>query len=265
MAKPSIFSKNYEKAVKKRRMKLLVIIVAVVFVIGLVVYITIFKNKKLNIVNKINKKTETQNTNNKTSINNEEKSKDNSSKAQVKEEKIKYITVNLNENLNVKISYEENGNRKIYKDVINEKDNSKIYCDLNPSKTSLLVYDEKTQKIFYVNDEGKELDISKEQYVSKNGTVFSRENKIKNDENYLWCSSPRFVDEENIVFISRLPWLKSNGNKFIWYGKVGENKYRYIKNKQGSDIQFENINEKGLAVKIDDKVYYITADGKIIE
>ncbi|WP_102401087.1 hypothetical protein [Haloimpatiens massiliensis] len=275
MGKPSIFSKNYEKAVKRRRRKIIAIVISVVFVLGIVIYINLFKNKSFNIINKIskinimnktNKKTGTKKVDSKSAANSKKEDEIKKQSTSVKEEKkTKYITVNLNENLSVKISYEEKENKKIYKDVVNEIDNSKIYFDCNPSKTSLLVYEEKTQKMFFIDNEGKVIDISKDQYVSKNGSVFLRENKIKNDSNYLWCQSPRFVDEENIAFISRLPWLKADGKKFIWYGKVGEKKYRYIRNKQGSDVQFQNITEKGLSVKIDDKIYYMTSTGTLSE
>ncbi|WP_035289592.1 hypothetical protein [Clostridium sp. KNHs214] len=269
MAKPSIFSKHYEKAVKKRRKKMAAVIISVVFILGIVMYINLSKNKGFNIINKINKinkKTGAEKVESKKTVNSKKEDKDKKQNTPVKKEnETKYITVNLNENLIVKISYEEKENKKIYKDVVKESDNSKIYYDANPSKTALVVYEEKTQKIFFIDNQGKVLDISKEQYVSKSGNVFLRENKIKEDSNYLWCQSPRFVDEENIVFISRLPWLKTDGKKFIWYGKVGEKKYKYIRNKQGEDVQFQNITQKGLAVKIDDKIYYVTSDGTLSE
>lgn len=266
MAKPSIFSKHYEKAVKKRRKKIVAIIIAVVFVLGVVMYISLSKNKSFNIIDKINKKAGTKKIDSKTVVNSTEENKDKGKNISVKEEnKTKHIIVNLHKNLNVKISYEEKQNKKIYKDVVKESDNSKIYYDSNPSNTSLVIYDEKTQRMFFLDNEGKVLDISKDRYASKNGGVFLRENKIKDDSNYLWCQSPRFVDEENIVFVSRLPWLKGDGNKFIWYGKVGEKKYRYIREKQGNNIQFQDITKEGLAAKIDDKIYYITSEGKLSE
>lgn len=269
MAKPSIFSRNYEKAMKRRRRIIISIIISIILIIGIIIYISIPGTKKFNTMNKLNKKNITGKTNNKNNKNEKielDKNKQQDSKINTKKDiQDKYLTLQLNENLNIKITYTEEGNKKIYKELINSKDNSNIYYDISPSKTSLLVLDAITQKIYFLDNDGNISDISKEKYVSKKGDVFYREYKIKNNKNYVWCETPRFIDDNNIAFISQLPWLKEDGNKFIWFGDIQKKKYRYIKNKSGTSVEFENLNKKGLVVSIDKEIYYIKANGEIIQ
>ncbi|WP_392486311.1 hypothetical protein ACER0A_008420 [Haloimpatiens sp. FM7315] len=273
MPKPSIFSKNYEKNMKMRRKKKAIVIVFVAILIFAIYIIlaTSGKNQFMNnIVKKINwvqNKENAEDKKIKKTIDDEKKIKEVSKDKEKEEKKNKeeYINLSITESLSLKLFYSEVNGKKTYTNVENNNLNNDVDFDINPSKSSVLIYEKLNQKIFLVDNLGKVTDISKEKLTTSKGYIYERYKVIQLNKNYVWCSNPRFIDDNNIVFISELPYIKNGSNKFIWYGNVANKTYKYIRSLKGMNLEFQNITDNGIAVKIDDKIYFINAEGRVVK
>jgi hypothetical protein len=75
-------------------------------------------------------------------------------------------------------------------------------------------------KVYFLFDtNGNKEDITNPEYVSSSGTVISKDNQLSSNPNYIWCSSPKFIDDDNIAYISQLPWLNKS-SKYIWIENI---------------------------------------------
>lgn len=263
MAKPSIFSKNYNNFRKKRKRRIVITIV-ILIIIAIALCFTLtnksFKNStQKNSINQNNKNVSNKDLKNQNKVQIKENKEE---KENIKE---KSDLININDNLKIKVFYNEEDSKRTYQKVCDSTSDGEIYFDINPSKSSILILDSKTQKIYLIDQNEKVSDISKDKYISSKGLVILRENKIENDKNYIWCTSPKFIDDNHIAFISQLPWLSGNNNKFIWYGDVQNKEYYRIQDKQGQNVEFQNLSDKGLGVTIDNTQYYLNAKGELLK
>lgn len=276
MSKPSIFSKDYEKHMKKRKRNMLImIIILIIAILCMCLYLKdgsySFSKMYNNIISKINqfnkeKKLEVDVSNEDNRYNNSEHqtNKDNE-KGILQNDKSqdKFFYVNIN-NRNIQISYEEKNEKRTLKQA-KDLDNNYIYYDINPSKNGIIIYDSNSQEVFYIDVYGNISNITKQKYISTKGDEFNREEVLKNNENYIWCTTPKFLNDDTIAFISELPWINKDNNKYIWYGSIKDRKYRYIKSNISKDIRFSELTNEGLKVIIDKKQYILMDNGQLIQ
>lgn len=271
MAKPSIFSKNYERKMKKRK-KIIVVVVIAAICIG---SLTVFKiDVKTNL-----KKMFSSSSNDKKQSSNETKTKDDKNQkpaantpnnntqkeasANTKEQEEKGYDLTLASGMQLKIIYDEKDNNKKFKYII-PADNSLNY-NISPSGKGIVILDDKTQAMTYVDIDGNKQDISYSQYTSSGGTAFTRENVVKERPTYVWSQSPKFLDEENIAYISQVPWFNNRATKYIWKVNVKSKQFGQVYGIEGDDLKLNNLTDKGLEVISGDKTKYIKADGQITE
>ncbi|MFD3156247.1 hypothetical protein ACFIJ5_05220 [Haloimpatiens sp. FM7330] len=267
MGKPSMFSKNYEKSMKRRKKRILItIIIICILIISVLTYI-FFNNGKIFkfISNSEDKITSIKSSN---TINNEGKMNQKSNEVKSSKNKVQdsmgkdeYFKVTIN-GVNIKVIYEVKDGNKLIKEV-KDLPNEDMYYEISPTKKAILVYQQNMQKMFYVDDEGSIKDISKEKYVSSKGTIFKRKNIIENNKDYVWCEKARFINDNVIAFVSELPWVGGKNNKFIWFGNIQSMNYKYVRNKNGKDIEFKSLTDKGLETQIDGDTYYIDENGRV--
>ncbi|GAA0718000.1 hypothetical protein GCM10008905_04150 [Clostridium malenominatum] len=264
MGKPSIFSKDYDERMKKRkRRRTILFLVITLIVIGAWVSqginmknivsikkITFF-NRKSNLNPKNNEKTLTDNNGN---------SKQEEKQEEKKEEGYNF---SLSSGESVKVIYESIGKDRKFKYI--HPLESKIIYDISPSGKLITIYDKKVQRIYSMNIDGKVFDITKPSYTSTNGTFsISREEQLKTNPSYIWCESPKFIDESTIAYVSQLPWFNKN-TKYIWTIDLKNNIHKNIQNLEGNEIKFESLNEKGLDIIIDKEKFILKASGEILK
>ncbi|CDI50565.1 hypothetical protein [Clostridium tetani] len=264
MRKPSIFSSDYEKKMKKRRRRIIALILA-----GIVICsgAWLLGKKKLQSMKKeINKITDKNKEKDEKIANEDIKSKENKNKDDKKKDEEKKsekgYEVTLSNGEKVKLMYEEDGEKK-FKYILPLE--SKVSYDISPSGKDILIYDDKAQKIICYDITGKENNATNEKYVSTNGSVvIQRENHLKANPDYIWCKEPKFIDDNNIAYVSQLPWLGRTG-KYIWITNLNKNTHFYIASIEGEDIKINKITDKGLLVVIDGKNMYLNASGGLTE
>ena len=279
MPKPSIFSKDYDEKMRKRKRNrriafLIVLIVAVIAIciaslsskVGLNVKLGMNKIKGI-VITRMNKdstdKTNKDSNNDVSKVKTEEtadKAKNKKSDAVVQKEEVKKeetgeYTVKLPNGEEIKLKYSIINNEKNYIDVMPKT----IIYDISPSKKQIVILENITQNLILFDINGTLNDITKKDYVSSKGTVFSKDSIIKANSSFIWCASPKFLNEDNIIYQSQLPWFNKGNIKYIWEYTISSKVHEHNLNGGigevfGADIKYGNLYSDGLEVIVDGNV-----------
>lgn len=263
MVKPSIFSKDYEKKMKKRRKRIGIAVTASVIVVILtVVYIRGTFKALVEETNKVKNSITTEKGKDKAA---EEKKATQiaETKAKVDEKKEEQgYAVQLSDGRNINVVYEVKNNDKTFKSIAPADSN--VYYNISPSGKNMVIFDDKSQSILLVDTNGNKQDLTNQQYVSTSGTVIEKNSQIANQANYVWCASPRFIDENNIAYVSQLPWVGKT-EKYVWIESIKTKNHMMVQGIQSEDIKFDQLTPKGLQVIAGGRTVYLTASGAIVE
>lgn len=259
MAKPSIFSSQYEKQLRrKKRIKSIGIFLAVCVAIVVVIRVYLQINFKgvnfKDMASKFQASTTKKNTSESKTQGVVTKRKTNT-----KKEASKAVNVQLTNGKQVIVTYGEN--KKIKSVNLNGLNGE---YDISPSLQSVIIYEKDGQNIFYIDSNGTASDISYKSYSSTSGTVFSKDEIIKSNPNYVWCASPKFVDDNTIVYISQVPWFDNRTDKYIWRIGLSDKSYGNT-NVHGNDVKINTVSaDKGIQLVIDGNTQYMKADGTVL-
>lgn len=255
--KPSIFSKDYEKKMRKRKVKIFIIfVVCLVFIILIGIYLTGTFKTVLNDMGKKKQNPVTQNQKINSTPAKTESTKNKNSSANGKHQ----YTVQLSSGQNVNLLYENKNNSKKFSGI--GPNNADIPYSISPSGKNIVIFDSKTQSILLFDLDGNKQDITNPKYVSSTGSVISKSSQLSSNPNYIWCSSPKFIDDNNVAYISQLPWL-SKTSEYIWIANITNKSHAMVQSAEGKSIKFGDTSDKGLSVTIDGKTVYLKASGEI--
>ena len=278
MSKPSIFSKDYEKAMKKRKMKIFLLII--VPIIGLTIFLitdfNVLLNKGISVKNGISNILLNKSKDNIKEVEKEvevPKKVDEVLKPQPTAEEPKVsqsetiadteiFVVSLSDGQKISVEYEVKGTEKNIKGVSNAKD---ISYDISPSKKSMVIQSTKNQDLLYLDANRVARDITKKAHTSSKGEIFSKEEQLKNHPKYIWSLTPKFIDEYSIAYVSELPWINEKAVQYIWKVNLKDNLHMQVKLVSGENIIFKNTTPKGLETYIDGDAVYVTSLGKTIK
>lgn len=266
MRKPSIFSRDYERLMKKRRRRIAIISILGVFFIGFLfvkigmssINIDTLRNKGQSLVDEEKVVTE-ENITEEDSTGIEEENK--LEEEIPKESEIKTMDLVVRDGVVLKAEYEEINGEVKFKEVNDNQNN--IYYTLNPDKNLLLTIDEnQDMKIFNVDN--KEANITKDKYVAPNGEIFTKESVLETYNGYLWSVEAKFISNTKVAYISNVPYFGYDLDKYIWVVDLNDISHKTLWNSKGKEIKLGDIKEKGLEVNIDGNVKYINLSGELI-
>ena len=265
MRKPSIFSRDYERLMRKRRKRIAIISILGVLVIGILflkmamnsINMETLRSKVQSWIDEDNE--EIQDNTNKT--NEENKQEETVQEETPKEPEIKTMDLIVREGIILKAEYEESNGVVKFKGIKDAPSN--IYYTLNQDKNLILTIDEnQDMKIFNVNT--KEANITKDKYVAPNGEVFNKSSVLQTYNGYLWNVEAKFITNTKVAYISNVPYFGYDLNKYIWVVDLNYNSHKTLWNSKGKEIKLGEIKEKGLEVTIDGNVKYINSNGELI-
>jgi len=257
--KPSIFSKDYEKQMKKRKKRItfgiFIAVIAGVFITismkGIVINLSKNLEKSKSII-----------TNDKNNVKSTE-----SKKVEVTEQeklkKTEAYDIQLSNGKTVSLAYETKNNEKIFKQA-STTDNSNILYNISPSGKKAILFDDKAQSIILVDINGDKQDVTNPQYTSTSGNVIEKNAQLSAQPSYIWCSSPRFIDDNNIAYISQLPWIGKT-TKYVWIENLEQKSNVWAEEVKGKELKLEGLTDKGLTVIEDEKTVFLKSDGSISE
>lgn len=288
MGKPSMFSKSYEDSMRKRRRNFIIVFLLLAIVIGGGVFYLSQKTSISEIREKFKtfassfKGEEKKDTEVDESKNNESEKIETGDTAEAdekvdektpdvqeepKKEEIKAPVdqkeyVGLGQEVLVTITYIEENGVKTFKAV---EASDKYTFDMLNNKVVVNVLG--SQNTYIIKEDFSVTNITYPQYVSTKNIAYKKEDVMKKRESYIWCKQPTFIDDENIMYITHLPWIDDKKQEFIWMYNIKEAKFiRFPENEFRSDksIIFGNRNGEKLELKIDEKDYLIDKIGKIV-
>lgn len=264
MRKPSIFSRDYERQMRKRRKRIAIISILGVLIVGILflkiamnsINMETLRNKVQSWIDEDNEdiQDDTNNTN-------EENKQEETVEEAPKEPESKTMDLIVREGIILKAEYEENNGVIKFKGIKDVPSN--IYYTLNQDKNLILTIDEnQDMKIFNVNT--KEASITKDKYVAPNGEIFNKSSVLQTYNGYLWNVEAKFISNTKVAYISNVPYFGYDLNKYIWVIDLNDNSHKTLWNSKGKEIKFGEIKEKGLEVTVDGNVKYINSNGELI-
>ncbi|GAA0084313.1 hypothetical protein UT300007_07520 [Clostridium sp. CTA-7] len=265
MRKPSIFSRDYERKMRKRRRRIAIILVVIFLVVGL-----LFMRIAMSSINMDTLRNKVQMWIDEDKIsedkNNTTDNLNNSENTEVveetpKEPEIKLIELKVNDNAILKVEYEEINGELKFKEVKDVPNN--IYYSISQSKKLILTIDEKqNMKLFDINK--KETTLTKDKYIAPNGEAFNKDSVLETYKGYLWNVEGKFITDTKIAYVSNVPYFGYDLNKYIWVIDLNNNSHTTLWNSKGKELKFGDFKDKGLEVKIDGNVKYISPNGELI-
>ena len=273
MSKPSIFSREYERKMKRRKRNTIAILILIIVVVSAVVlkftYAPIkFDNVRQNIQAWIDSDTSgiPQETAENTEITTSEEIEDEPEVVEeVKEPEEQYMDISLVSGNIAKAVYIEENGQKVFKELQGVE--TGVTYDISPAKTQMLVCDTNSQITLY-NVDGSSKIISKDQYVSKKGgTVFTKEATLASQPQYLWNANPKFLSEDSIIFVTNRPYFGTAAvNEYVWISNYNNGNDTVLWDIKGKKAEIGNKSDKGVEVTVDGtKHYYIGQDGLITQ
>lgn len=278
MGKPSIFSREYEKKMKRRKRNIIIISLIIVLITSTflikVVYNPIdYKNIKKNIQAWIDSDTitseETKTTDKETTNENKTTDEEETGNKEILKEETqkpleKSIDITLASGNTAKAIYtEESGAGKIFK-TLTTADNGVVF-NISPSGKQMIITDTNSSINLY-NVDGTNTIVSKDQYISSSGSVFAKEVILKEQPEYLWNVNPKFISEEKIIFVSNRPYFgKTPLKQYLWLTDIKTGEDKVFWELAGAGIEIGENEEKGIKVIVDGKTYYVDINGNCVQ
>lgn len=273
MGKPSIFSREYEKKMKRRRRSVIIISSVTLLIISLFA-VKIIRNPidYANIKNNmqawidsdtINKEEKTQDEN-KQVTNEEISNTKEDSKEEAKEPEEGYIDITLASGNAAKLIYiDDIKNGKTFKSL--DSTDANMIFDISPSGKQMIVMDTNLVITLY-NVDGTSKMVSKDQYVSTNGSVFTKEDVMKSNQSYLWNVNPKFISDDKIIFVTNRPYF-GNGNlkQYLWMTDITNDSDKTFWELAGHNIEIGTREENGVKVTVDGQIHYVDSTGNDIQ
>lgn len=262
--KPSMFSRNYRRQLRNRRIKLIGGIVLTVLVLTIIVFnrsiSTVFHSFRTSLSSISQKSNDEKIEINKDDINKPiDENNNNVNEVELKEES---FDVTLNSGLILNLKYTVDGEEKTFNEV---QENEKFYCNVSPNKQKIVVLDKSTQEAYIIDITKSVVDFTKKEYKTTKNEIFKREYVISKINNYVWMNEPTFMSENHIAYISNLPWLNNNGVKYLWVYEISKGEHKGYYKIKGSDLNLGKLTEKGLTININDKEIVVNTDGNIVK
>lgn len=264
MGKPSIFSREYEKKMKKRRRNIAIISFAIILMISGLVFKFIYKPVDLtNVRNNIQAWIDSDS-------NNSEESSETITEETIEEKAVveEEVEKPLEESINItlvsgipaKAIYKNESDKGLIFKSFETTDNGISY-DISSSGKQLLITDTNSVITIY-NVDGTSKVVSKDQYVSTSGEVFTKESAIQSNSQYLWNINSKFIGDEKIIFVTNRPYFGNASLKqYIWITDLQTNEDKVLWDLAGANIEIGTMEEKGLKLVVDGNAYYMNSDG----
>lgn len=268
MGKPSIFSREYQKKMKRRRRNIIITSIVIVLAVSSLIIKFVYNPIDFSGIKKnIQAWIDSDNTD--ISKNKETTNDKNVNKEITKEEpeipKEEYIKITLvSGGIGKAIYVNDDKSGKVFKNL--ETDDKGVSFDISPTGKQMIVTDTDRVITLYNVDGGANLIVSKDQYISTNGSVFTKEATLKSQPEYLWNYNPKFINEDKMIFVSNRPYFGGSATKqYLWMTDIKTNEDKIFWELSGASVQIEGKEQKGIKVIVDSKIYYIDVNGNYIQ
>lgn len=262
MSRPSIFSNNYEKIMRRRKRIRNTVIIVLIIVAG-VVFSYLKGIFRFNFHQLIPKSISQKKDSKMTASDSDAAKKVNKDNKKNNDDNEKFYFMKINDSLNIKVIYEDDNGTKKLKSVDSSSGN--VQYSISPQGTGIVAYDSKNQSIIYMDANGNTKDITYKQYIDTSNNTFAKSDVISLHPNYDWCDSPTLISENMVAYLSQLPWISDEGNKYVWTYNISTGEYKCYYDTYGKSVSFGGITEKGLSITADGQQKYMDTNGNITQ
>lgn len=257
MRKPSIFSRDYEKRMKKRKKVFTALYISIFFILGFTVAAVSSKTLDFSgIRNNIQAWVDSGKPVEETEV--PETPEVVTPVPEVP--KITTVDLKVTDNKTIVFEYVESNGKVTFKEPKTVPEG--IYYTVSPSKETVFTIDEnQNAKLF--NVKGEATNIGKDSYTAPNGEVFNKDNVLKTYKDYYWIKEAKFINDKKIAYISNIPYFGTGLNKYAAVIDIDTKAHTTLFQTKGKDVKLLDIKEKGLEVQVDGNLKYINNDGKL--
>lgn len=273
MAKPSIFSRDYEKKMKKRRRRVIFLIILIcVVILTLTIKMIVpnidFSNMRTRLQEWVDSGRSEEDIQDEPIIDNEESSTPQKEEEVVVEPEKQYMDLAVSEDTLMKATYIEEDGVKKFTEVENKEGYS---YDISPTANRVIITTP-NQDLKLFNIDGTDKIVTKDVHVDTRGVAYLKYQVLEQMPNFIWNNQVKFIDDQTIIYISELPYFGQNlVDKYLWIKNVDT----FTNPEYPNDIMISNIvgnnitigsveNDKGIEVNVDGNIYYINANGEIV-
>lgn len=257
--KPSMFSKNYRKELKQRKIRRIVLMVGAILIIGVTV-ISFDKGKSIfeNYVVK----------NSKGNIVDKEKGEEveqpelNETEVPVEEEKSSVsFEAKLISGKSVLVELKEDNNKKV---ISNIQCPEAVKGIISPSLEKGLIIDEATQDIYIVDTSQGLKNVTNQQYISTTNDTYTKDSVLQYTPGYKWVEGAAFIDDSHVAYSSQLPWINEGGDRYLWIVNIDDNSHNGYYNIKGNSFTFGETKNDRVSIDVDGRVIEVNSQGKIV-
>lgn len=247
MRKPSIFSRDYERVMRKRKRILVVSIsLSIVSIVSSIIFISRYNwGKDESYLTTWMKDEENITEEQRKEILNKEKEVD-----KVRLDNNIKILLNGNE---FELNCSENNGKKTVISVKNLEQEK--YCVDNYGERVIIL--DRDQNIFLCDIEGNVIDLTLNEYVSPYGEVFKKDEILSTYNDYIWHSQVKFLNNNKIVYVSNLPYFGYGLSQFINTIDLYSKEHTTIWGLTGNSIILKENLDVGLEAIIDGNIKYV--------
>lgn len=273
MAKPSIFSRDYERKMKKRRRRVIFLIVIICVVILTVTIKTVvpnidFSNMRAKLQEWVDSGRSEEDIKDEPVIYDEESNTQQEEEDIVVEPENQYIDLVVSEDTSLKATYIEEDGVKKFTEVESKEGYS---YDISPTANRVIITTP-NQDLKLFNIDGTNKVITKDVHVDTRGVAYLKYQVLEQMPNFIWNTQVKFINDETIIYISEMPYFGQNlVDKYLWIKNVDTfTSPEYPNDVMITSIVGNNItigsvqSDKGIEVNVDGVIYYINANGEIV-
>ena len=269
MKRSSIFSREYEKKIRRRRFTILFIvlvlsIITVCSIVNFSQFNSYIKNVYYSIILKDNTSVSLQREDeNILDVSNKEDGRDfNDVNAINENDNVdnKYLVheLQLGQDNKVNILYQNTDGIKYLDSQEQLSENYKF--DVSPSKNKILIEEVNTQDVYLIDENLNSFRLDPEFFYSNStNTRFYKADVLNRYNGYLWYKNANFLEDNTIVYISNLPWF-GREDQYIWRTDISDtqNIRHFMTSVGGQNIDFGELTEEGIKVNINNEMKLLT-------
>lgn len=259
--KPSMFSKNYRKELRRRKIRRIVLVVGVILIVGGTV-ISFDKGKAL-VKNYFTKDSEDSVIDAAEENESIEQPLEKEKELEVKNEENSNVTfeAKLNSGKSVLVEIKEDNNKKV---ISNIQCPEAIKGSISPSSEKCLIIDEATQDIYIVDTSQEVKNITNQQYIATTKEVFTKESVLQYTPGYKWVEGAAFIDDTYVAYSSQLPWINEGGARYLWIVNINDNTHKGYFNIKGNSFRFGETKAEGITIEIDGRTIVVNSQGNVV-
>ena len=271
MGKPSMFSSNYHREIRRRRIINTLLILLSLLVIGMIVFnkqtITYFNKFKASVNTPVKRNAKQI----EGSKNNTGKNKQDSAKPKPAEQKPAEpaknngsFTFAFPDNTSVSIEYTQENDEKKFTGI--SQNNNGITYDIRDDGKAITFDYPKTSDIWIFNIDGSSKKLNPDFYKSTggNGKIFKKSDILERYSNYMWAAKPKFLKDGRILYQSYVPWFRKTNNCILWAVSAdGTSNRMILDTKQTDPVTYSGFTDGGkLIIEIKGTKYALDADSR---